>query len=101
MSAAPFTIIDNFTGNHILALAGLETFPMRTCAERATAYLSTLPADEAARLVVQTLPAKPKARKAAKGLLYSLHQVQCDRCGRWLSDPDSVAAGVGPTCQAA
>ncbi len=94
-----FTILDNFAGNQILAMAGIDTFPMRTCAERATAYLATLPADEAAKLVVQTLPAKPKHRKAAKGLLYSMRQVQCDKCGRWLSDPDSVAAGVGPTCQ--
>lgn len=26
--------------------------------------------------------------------------VQCCGCGRWLTDPKSVALGIGPTCAA-
>lgn len=25
--------------------------------------------------------------------------VRCNRCGHWLTDPQSVALGVGPTCR--
>ena len=44
---------------------------------------------------------KLRSINARKGKGLMIHAIRCDRCNKTLTALESIAAGVGPTCQAA
>jgi hypothetical protein len=96
--ASTYKITDISIACAILRAAGVfpGTVPVSDRAARATDIANNvLPADAVARVLLSYGHLSPSART------YSVFGVRCDRCNRILTDLDSIAAGVGPTCQAA
>jgi hypothetical protein len=76
-----------------------ETYRLLSPSVLALLAVKSVP-DAAVDAVIAAAAVSPVTVTAAKGIIASHRPARCRKCGRTLTDPDAIRAGIGPCCAA-